>query len=440
MTHELAGQRAVVMGLGRFGGGVGVARYLARCGAKVTVTDRLDEAALRDSIEKLADLPIDLHLGGHVEKHFTDADLIVVNPAVDPRDNPYLAAARQAGARLSSEIGLFIDAACAGPGRLRTIGVTGTAGKSTTAAMIGHILHSSRRHHRTNAPRVWVGGNIGRSLLNELDAIGHDDWIVLELSSFMLESIDDWSPHLAVVTNIAPNHLDRHGHMAAYVRAKQTILRHQRHDDRTVLGAGVHDWRFVTPAVCVCEDEPLDTPLAVPGEHNRLNARLAVAACDALGVPRPVAAEALRDFAGLPHRLQLVAARDGVGFCNDSKATTPAAAMLAIDSFPAGCVHAILGGADKRVDLAALAEHAARRCAGIYTLGQTGDAIADAAGHGAKVHRCGTLECAVNTAAARARRGEVVLLSPGCASWDQFDHYEQRGERFVELVAAAASR
>jgi len=431
---DLCDQDVVVMGLGRFGGGVGVTKYLARHGARVLVTDQLTEEDLRDSLRQLRGLPVRYRLGGHDPADFTHAHLIVVNPAVDTRNNPYLLAARNAGARLTSEIQLLIDQL----DRRRVIGVTGTAGKSTTTAMIGHIL--DRVRDTDDPAAVWVGGNLGGSLLNDLPRIGPRDHIVLELSSFMLETLDDWSPHVAVVTNIAENHLDRHDTFDAYVRAKQTILRHQTHDDRAILGPGVDDWRHITPAICVIEDEPMDLELPVPGEHNRMNATLAVAACEAVGVDRRRAVAALADFPGLPHRMQVVAERAGVRFINDSKSTTPRAATRAIDSFPTGSVRLILGGFDKRAHLNDLAHHAAEHCPAIYTIGDTGERIADAAealigleGHHCHVYRCGDLDTAVMMARAHAEPGQVVLLSPGCASWDQFEHFQQRGERFVQL-------
>jgi len=429
------------MGLGRFGGGVGVARYLAQHGAHVLVTDLLDVVDLRSSLKQLEDLPIEYRLGRHEIDDFKSADFVVVNPAVDKRNNRYLRAAAERGATLTTEIGLFIDAACLGDGRKRTIGVTGSTGKSTTVAMIGHALRRQIGHEC-----VHVGGNIGGSLLNSLDTIADDHWIILELSSFMLEDLEDWSPHIAVVTNITDNHLDRHGGFDAYVKAKQTILRHQTHDDRTVLGPDVHTWRFSTPAVTVCEEDPIEVDLPIPGEHNRMNATLAVAACECAGFDRRRSTESLRDFRGLPHRLQCIADRGGVRYYDDSKSTTPESAMLAIDAFEPGTVRVILGGYDKHADLQPLAAHAVDRAAAIYCIGATGDAIADAAESYARsverdcpVYRCGDLETAVPTAIAHAEGGQVVLLSPACASWDQFDNYITRGNRFTQLVARYAA-
>jgi len=430
------------MGLGAFGGGVGVARFLAEHGAAVLVTDLKPADQLAASIDQLAGLPIEYRLGEHRSDDFAQADLVVVSPAVDRRDNPLLTAARTGGAKLTSEIALFIDAACSGAGRRRTIGVTGTAGKSTTVAMIGHILARA-----LGPDAVHVGGNLGGSLLSRLPAIRRSDWIVLELSSFMLETLQAWSPHVAVVTNFAANHLDRHRTIEAYAAAKQMVLRHQAHEDRAVLGPGVWDWRLQTPAIAIEVDQPLQAPLPLPGEHNRLNAALAVAAAEPAGVDHRTAVHALADFQGLPHRLQLVADRNGVRFIDDSKSTTPDAAMRAIDAFSPGAVRAILGGYDKKVDLQGLARHAASRCVAVYTIGQTGPAIADAVERYAgrdpvacHVHRCGDLDAAVAQAAADAWPGDVVLLSPGCASWDQFENYERRGERFAALATTRPTR
>jgi UDP-N-acetylmuramoylalanine--D-glutamate ligase len=376
----------------------------------------------------LADLNIEYRLGRHEVADFTAADLVVVNPAVDRRNNPYIQAAVDAGVPLTSEIELLIERL---PNRRRTIGITGTAGKSTTTAMVGHVLT------QTLGPgRVHVGGNIGGSLLGRLSEISGDDWVVLELSSFMLEAMRDFSPHIAVVTNISDNHLDRHGTMDLYAAAKQRILRHQAPGDLAVLGKSVAEWRHLTPASHVIIDVPFAGELLVPGEHNRLNAAAAVAVCGAANILPIDIARALASFPGLPHRLQLVCEHAGRRFYNDSKSTTPDSAMLAIDAFAPGMAHVILGGYDKHADLAPLARHAAQKCAGIYTIGATGEAIADAAeaAGGAPVHRCGELEAAVKAAVKVAGDGQAVVLSPGCASWDQFDNFEARGRMFAEYV------
>ena len=516
VADNLRGKRVVVMGLGSFGGGVGVTQFLLRQGANVLVTDQNPPEKLADSLAQLAGLPVEFRLGEHRESDFTGADLIVVNPAVKPQGNVFLEAASRADVPLTSEIRLLVARL---PNRARTIAITGSAGKSTTTAMIGHILRKAmedeaRRHEGTEArrgqttqfspfsdgacpasdarcdsnpkseirnpksapsipqsairnpqsPSVHLGGNLGGSLLNDLDRIGADDWVVLELSSFMLQGLreDRWSPHIAVITNLSPNHLDWHGTFESYRDAKQAILDFQDEaGDVAILGDGepfsprVKDVRILDAAALAARDRDLP-PLLVPGPHNRLNAQVAIETCIAAGVPREQAIDALCDFAGLPHRLQLVCERAGVRYFNDSKCTTPQAAMLALQSFDPGIVHIILGGYDKGSDLAPLARFARQHCAAIYTLGATGDAIAAAAENAplnalesaqsnasapsttcafaSPVIRCGTLARALEETVTRIRVGDVVLLSPACASWDQFKNFEERGAAFVAAV------
>jgi len=429
---DLADKRVTVMGLGRFGGGVGVARYLVKQGADVLVTDQLDADQLKDSLAQLEGLPIEYRLGEHNVSDFTTCDLVVANPAVKP-DNRFLRSAEAAGIPVTSEIRLLVAAL---PNRLRTIGVTGTAGKSTTTAMIGHILGRS-----FGQDHVYIGGNIGGSLLDHLDEIGHGDWVVLELSSFMLHGLreDRWSPHIAVITNISPNHLDWHGTSAEYVADKRVILEYQEAGDWYVLGPGVDQpteskaQNLTVPELGMARSAGLQ----LPGEHNHLNAVTAASGVSPAGVDVLPGLKCLSDFPGLPHRLQFVHEHNGVRYFNDSKCTTPEAAELAIKSFDPGTVHIVLGGYDKGSDLKPLAGLAAHQCAGVYTIGATGPVIhtaAESAPAKAQVVSCGDLDVAVREAVGRAKPGHIVLLSPACASWDQFDNYEQRGDRFIELV------
>jgi UDP-N-acetylmuramoylalanine--D-glutamate ligase len=450
---DLAGKRVVVMGLGRFGGGAGVARFLVSRRARVLVTDLEPRESLTKGLALIAGLPVELRLGEHRVEDFTAADLIVVNPAVDPRQNKFLQAARAAGVATTSEIRLLIAHL---PQPRRTIGVTGSAGKSTTTAMIGHILRRA-----LGADRVFVGGNIGGSLLDRLDQIGPEAWVVLELSSFMLEDAavggERWSPHIAVLTNLAPNHLDRHGTLAAYAQAKQEIFAHQGPGDHALIGPvppGLVHPR--TTRLVYLDGLDTYTPqpkleLLIPGAHNLQNARMALEVAVRAGVDRAMGSAALRDFPGLPHRLQFVPGPPGVRCYDDSKATTPEAAMLALQSFPPHVVHVILGGYDKGSDLVPLAQFAARHCRAVYTIGKTGPVIADACAAarppgplptggtggagGAEVVRCATLDQAVAAARPRLRPGDVLLLSPACASWDQFENYEQRGDAFAQAAS-----
>ena len=436
---ELNGRRIVVMGLGRFGGGVGVTRFLAERGARVLVTDTADPVTLEDSLAKLDGLNVDLRLGEHREADFAGADMVVVNPAVKPGDNRYLRAAREAGAELTSEMGLLVGHL---PGRHRTIGITGTAGKSTVTAMIGHVLSEA-----LGKRRVHVGGNLGGSLLSRLDAIGPDDPVVLELSSFMLERLRDqqWSPAVAVVTNLTANHLDWHGSFEAYAAAKQVMLAHQRPGDRAVIRGRAERHLTLAPGVNRIEAaEAMQAVSAItmklPGEHNRDNAVTATmavlaATLHAAGLDADRIARSLAAFPGLPHRLQLAGQRGGVRCFNDSKSTTPDAVRQALACFPPGTVHLILGGRDKGSDLPALAADVAATCRGVYTIGETGPALAQAVSEAGGVAHCvQTLDAATAAATAAASPGEVVVLSPGFASMDQFHNYEHRGQAFIEAL------
>lgn len=452
-----AGRRVTVMGLGLFGGGVGAAAYLARLGAKVTVTDLKPASALGPSIQALAGLPITFHLGRHLRSDFTRADVVVASPAV-PEDSPYLELARRAGAQLTSEMNLFL-AACPS----RVVGVTGSNGKSTTTALLGQMLS---RHVPTH-----VGGNIGKSLLDELAVLTPRDTVVLELSSFQLDDLAALrrSPHVAVVTNISPNHLDRHRTMAAYVRAKKNILRFQGPDDVAVLNADdaeVRSWRrdvrgravmysvrrrlrggVFADAGCIVfrlegREERLDLgrpgSLKLRGRHNLQNVLAAATAARVLGVPVAKIAAALRAFKPLPHRLQPVGTRRGVLYVNDSKATTPEAARVAIEAFDEPVI-LIAGGYDKHLDPEPMVRAIRRRAKAVVLIGQTAGMLEARIGRrGPPVERASTLPEAVARAAARARRGDVVLLAPGHASWDMFENYEQRGEVFRRAVEAFA--
>jgi UDP-N-acetylmuramoylalanine--D-glutamate ligase len=395
------------------------------------VTDLAGGQALAGPLAELVDLiergTVTLHLGGHETADFTGCDLVVANPAVPrPWENEHLNAARSAGVPITTEIRLLIERL----DRRRVIGVTGTAGKSTTAAMIHHILRRTGR-------RAHLGGNIGGSLLQHLGEIRPGDWVVLELSSAMLywlgagvghEDAAGFSPHVAVLTNIAPNHVDWHGCLEHYEQSKGNIFAFQQPGDRRIIGEE-------------CADPPAAIPLNIPGRHNQRNAAMALAAVrQAVEIPPGQAAGLLADFPGLPHRLRLVAEHGTMRFYDDSKATTPAATVLAVESFEhRGRVHLIAGGYDKKIDLAPIAELAGG-LAGLYTIGATGRALADAAGGGHAAVYCRTLDRAVALAIERMGPDDILLLSPGCASWDQFDNYEQRGAAFAQAVQSAAKK
>jgi UDP-N-acetylmuramoylalanine--D-glutamate ligase len=437
-----------VMGLGGFGGGVGVTRWLAAAGARVVVTDKSPAEKLRASLDQIADLDVTLHLGRHDERDFRAADVVVVNPAV-PETSEFLQIARDAGVPVTTEINLFVERCPA-----RCVGVTGSVGKSTVTAMIGHVLEEAtkRRSDGATKGRVWVGGNIGKSLLEGLGRISADDTVVLELSSFQLQRTPAvrWSPHIAVLTNITPNHLDWHGSFEAYQAAKLSLLRFQDRgrdvvviQDTPELRKAVGDvsgvWRYGLDGDVPVADGNRRLRwdalrLAVPGRHNRENAAAALTVAHALGVPDEVSLAALATFEALPHRLQKVGERNAVTYYNDSKSTTPEAAITALRAIDAPLL-VILGGYDKGSDLTPVAEEAARRARFAACIGKTGPGLAaavQAAGGEAQVYP--DLRAAVTACRERARAGDAVLLSPACASWDQFVDYRARGDQFARLA------
>jgi UDP-N-acetylmuramoylalanine--D-glutamate ligase len=432
---SLRNKRVTVAGLGRFGGGIAVSQWLVREGARVLVTDQAKPDVLQDSVRQLDGLPIEFRLGEHREDDFARADLVVASPAMPPA-SPFLQAARSRDVPVTTEIRLFLERCVA-----RVLGVTGTKGKSTTTALLGQML---KQKHATH-----VGGNIGKSLLFELPDIRRDDLVVLELSSFMLEYLAEakWSPHVAVVTMIAADHLDRHGTKAAYVDAKLNLVRFQRHDDVAVLNETCPDLETFARATIARKvyfgieaRKPFD--LKIPGWHNQLNAQAAFAAAELFDVSWDDAQRVVADFRGLPHRLELVHERDGVRYYNDSIATIPEAAVAALTSFPARTVIQIVGGYDKTLDMTSMCAALIERAKAVLCIGQTGPAIASVLEQSPKLgaaacYACGELATAMKVARDIAAPGDVVLLSTGCASYDQFRNFEERGNEFARLARSS---
>lgn len=453
-THDLSGHRVTVMGLGRFGGGVAAAQYMARCGADVLVTDLAKPESLTDAIAALQPLidsgQVTLRLGEHNVSDFTACDLVIANPAVPkPWDNRFLRAAAAASIPITTEIRLSIERI---PEGATVIGVTGSAGKSTTAAMTAHALEKSWR-----GGRVIFAGNIGRSLLHE--AISSTDGIVLELSSAQLHWLgaDSLSGHdaplrpdVAVFTTLSKNHIDWHGAFDHYRSSKLVLAAATQLHGGTQIASEQAAREFAFDSY-----EPLnpDLTLALPGQHNRANASLAYAAAAAAlhraKQPTPDA-EVLADFAGLPHRLQLIMDAELAHFrfraFNDSKCTTPDGVRLAVEAFDqpdevgASRVWLIAGGYDKGTDPAPIVE-AGTRCAHTLCIGNTGPELAASiAARGARATYLETLERAVRHALAEITSSPgpaVLLLSPGFASWDQFANYEKRGEAFAKALQDA---
>lgn len=450
------GARITVMGLGRFGGCLGAIRFLAERGARVTVTDTQPEAKLAESLAELDGIPLEaMHLGSHREDDFTSADFVVASPAV-PRDNRYLVLARAAGVPVSSEMNLFWQLQ-----RGTVIAVTGSNGKSTTTALTHSILKATGR-------QTWLGGNIGRSLLPQVDEIQAGDLVVLELSSFQLEDLDRLraSPHGAVVTNFSPNHLDWHRTLESYRTAKQTILRWQTASNFCVLnnadadvarwpshgsrlGFGLQD-QGADGAFLVEEDAvfrrkgqeirfPIRTWLRLPGLHNVENALAASAAALAAGADVHAVRVGLETYEPLPHRLQLVAETAGRRFYNDSLATTPESVVVALEAFDRPIV-LLAGGYDKKIDLDGMAAVIARRTRAVALMGQTAatleEQILKHASGGVRplMKRCENFDEAFRWSTENSRPGDVILLSPGCASYDWFRHFADRGDQFAALA------
>jgi UDP-N-acetylmuramoylalanine--D-glutamate ligase len=398
------------MGLGRFGGGLGAVQWLLERGAKVLLTDLATEEELSDQIDQLKHHPnITFVLGTHRIEDFTHADLVIANPAVpQPWNNRFLQAAWEANVKVSTEIELVTQQLSP----TQVIGVTGTSGKSTTVSMIHAGLEAS-------GIRTHLGGNIGGSLLQSVDTMNDNDIVVLELSSAMLwwlEKAGGWSPHIAVLTNVQENHIDWHGSFEEYSRCKELIFAYQTEHD-----------------IALTQDSDATfSGLQVVGKHNERNAAIAFLAAVAMDADAEQVRHGIQNFRGLPHRLQEI----GEGYYNDSKSTTPQATVLAIDAFSdASKVHVIVGGYDKQLDLSLLAKQSGR-VGGMYAIGATAQEIASLAN--SKVQLCTTLDCAVATAQQSMKHGDILLLSPGCASWDQFENYEQRGERFCELIGCTS--
>ena len=460
---DFRGVPVTVMGLGTFGGGSGAAEFLCRRGADVTVTDLRDAGDLGEEVSRLDSVdgpPIRWRLGEHRAEDFREAELVVVNPAV-PLESSWLELATASGARLTTEIGLFWNLCPA-----RTIAVTGSNGKSTTTAMIHAILDASGQ-------TAWLGGNIGGSLLGQLDAIRPDDWVVLELSSFQLEHLDrqQAAPDIAVVTNLSPNHLDRHGTLDDYRHAKQSILRWQTPGEICVLNdhdPDVSGWssrgqrygfgigQEGRPGVFLCEENhqaavvrlggspveiPLGNWLTVAGHHNRLNAAAATTAALLAGAGLADVRGGLRGFAGLPHRLQLVAEHGGRSFYNDSLATTPESVEVALAAFDSPVV-LLAGGYDKRVPLQGLADTIVEGTRAVALMGQTAgevDRLLEGLGFQGGRRICDSLEEAFDWAVAQSEAGDNIVLSPGCASYDWFTSFRERGETFTRLAAEPRS-
>jgi UDP-N-acetylmuramoylalanine--D-glutamate ligase len=411
-------KRALVLGLARSGEAAALA--LARRGVEVLAVDRSVEVDAR----RLRAHGVEVVLGAEDPALVDDVDLLIKSPGV-PNEVPLVAAARSRGVTIWSEVELGA--------RILSqplIGITGTNGKTTTSELLGEIFRAADR-------QVAVAGNVGRPLTGLDGALADDAWIVCELSSFQLEDIDELRPRVAVLLNVTPDHLDRHGDFDAYRAAKLRIFENQGPDDVAVVPRGFPAVPGEGRRVEFRGDDPLPAEPRIPGAHNRENAAAAAAAARVAGIVEEAIAAALRSFGGVPHRLELVRQLDGVRWVNDSKATNPESAERALAAYPPG-LRVILGGSRKGTPFGGLAAQA--RASGVacaYLIGESADEIAEAlAREGVRFRHSVDLDRAVADARADAEPGDVVLLSPACASYDQFENFEERGERFRQLVEA----
>jgi UDP-N-acetylmuramoylalanine--D-glutamate ligase len=447
---ELEGKRVLVVGLARTG--VATALFCAARGARVTVTEERGTAALGDAVQKLRDAGCTIEADGHRNETFLAQDLIVPSPGV-PVTLPALTAARAARIPVWSEIELawrFL--------RGRFVAITGSNGKTTTTSLVGHILSGA-------ALPVIVAGNIGTPLIARVDESSEVTVTVAEVSSFQLELIDSLRPDVAALLNLTPDHIDRHGSMEAYSRAKARIFENQTDRDVAVLNADdalaaqyaparprlywfsrkrrVTNGTFLENDRIIFRRDGQDVALlalgdiGLRGQHNVENVLAAAGIAFLLGVEPAAIAAGVRSFAGVEHRLEFVAGFGGVIFFNDSKATNVDAAAKAIKAFPGGLL-VILGGKDKDGDFAPLAEPLRQRARQAFLIGAAAQKIAAQLGAAVPLMQAGTLDRAVALAFESARPGDTVLLAPACASFDQFENYEHRGRVFKQLVRALA--
>jgi UDP-N-acetylmuramoylalanine--D-glutamate ligase len=451
---ELKNKRVLVVGLGK--SGLAAAMFLRDKGARVTVSDSRSMTALEKDIPALLDAGIMVEAGGHGLLTFRRQDLIVVSPGV-PYDTPELKQVRAFGMPIIGEVELasrFLQG--------KVVAITGSNGKTTTTTLAGKIFADA-------GLATLVGGNIGVPVIDLVAASTPQTWSVLEVSSFQLETIAEFRPHIAVVLNITPDHLDRHGSFQSYAAAKTRITENQTAEDFLILnaedkptqmvaakshaqiywfsprrpikqGAFVHGESIAFLPPEGGKAEPVMPVIEIPlkGAHNVENVLAAICAARQADISAESIRESVRSFKAVEHRLEFVAAVRGVDYYNDSKATNVDATKKALEAF-AGGVHLILGGKDKDSDYTELADLVRARVKTVYTIGSAAEKIARHLDAAAKIVSAGTLDAAVRTAAEDAGAGDVVLLAPACASFDQFENYEHRGRVFKELVGGLKS-
>ena len=459
-AFDLRGKRVLVVGLARTG--VAASLFCSARGARVTATDRKNEHELAETVVLLRAAGVSLALGGHEQASFREQDLLVVSPGI-PVNAPLLEDARKLGIPVWSEVELawrFL--------RGKLIAITGSNGKTTTTSLVAHIL-------KTSAIPTLVGGNIGVPLLSLVDSSSDATVTVAEISSFQLENVEEFRPEVGVLLNLTPDHLDRHASFEEYAGAKMRMFENQSERDAAILNAddpevtrrmpnGPRVYWFsrkkrVTAGAFLLEEQIVfraggdetqllrRSDITLRGEHNLENVLAACSAAFLVGAPMAGIAEGVRSFAGVEHRLEFVGNVAGVQYYNDSKATNVDAALKAIEAFPKpqpssekGRLIVILGGKDKGSPYTPLREPLAARARDVLLIGAAAEKIAADLEGATPLERAGTLDRAVQIAKDRAKAGDIVLLAPACASFDQFENYEQRGRIFKDLVAKLSAQ
>ncbi|MHB9094488.1 MAG: UDP-N-acetylmuramoyl-L-alanine--D-glutamate ligase [Eubacteriales bacterium] len=446
---QVRDKRVLVVGIAR--SGVAVARFLVEKGTKVVLTDKKTREELADTLKEVPVNPVEIITGEYPEYNTGEFDFLVVSPGV-PLTIPPVQRAFALGIPVFSELELAYRFA-----RSPIVAITGTNGKTTTTSLIGEIF----RHYRK---RVCVGGNIGLPLALEVEKYGPEDIIVAEVSSFQLECIDKFKPRVSLILNFTPDHLDRHGTMEIYTAAKARIFENQDGCDFTILnyddpevaalytktrgqviffsrkhkleeGIFVEDGQITVKLGETTENVCPVKEVFIKGAHNLENALAATGAAYVMGVPGAVIGETLRQFRGVAHRLELVAEIGGVKFINDSKGTNPDASIKALEAYDEPIV-LLAGGRNKGSDFTEFARKIREKVRSLVVLGECRGEIKTAVAKTgfSEIHEAGTFDEAVGIAAREAKPGEIVLLSPACASWDMFKNFEERGERFKEVV------
>ncbi|MFL7869613.1 MAG: UDP-N-acetylmuramoyl-L-alanine--D-glutamate ligase [Anaerolineales bacterium] len=453
------GKRVLILGAARQG--QALARWLVRHSARVILSDKRSETDLEPAHQALNDLPIEWVPGGHPLELLDHIDILCLSGGI-PLTLPIVAEAHKRGVPLSNDTQIFMEVA-----PCKTVGITGSAGKTTTTALLGKMAEAS---YAEKPGRAWVGGNIGDPLLNYVDEMQPDDLAILEISSFQLDQMSN-SPDVASILNITPNHLDRHGTMEAYTAAKARILEFQSNEDVAILGRddpGAWKLRdmvkgkllsfglsnlpadqsgtYVSDGLYHLRDGnayillPIQNAIHLRGDHNRLNILAAITIGYAAGLTLDAMLEAIDHFHGVPHRLELVRELHGVKWYNDSIATAPERTMAAIRSFDEPIV-LMLGGKDKDLPWEDLAELAHEKVDHVVVFGQAAEKILGALGNlepdqkrPYSLQRCNGLQEAIHQAAEVAEAGDVVLLSPGGTSFDEFSDFAERGEWFRKWV------